>query len=43
MKQLLAVILISASSTLGVGTYQTVTHTDASPQGICRWLPLICR
>lgn len=43
MKQLLTVLLISASTTLGVGTYQTVTHIDESPQGICRWLPLICR
>lgn len=43
MKQLLAVLLISASSTLGVSAYQTVTHMDDSPQGICRWLPFICR
>ncbi|MEX3632590.1 hypothetical protein [Rothia sp. (in: high G+C Gram-positive bacteria)] len=43
MKQLLAVLLISASTTLGVGTYQTVTHIDHTPQGVCQFLPFICR
>lgn len=43
MKNLLVLTLITLSTTLGVGTYQTVTHMDESPQGICRWLPLICR
>lgn len=43
MKQFLAVLLISASTTLGVGTYQTITHMDSTPQGVCQFLPFICR